>query len=163
MHEDPSDGHFADIRDMEDHPEQFMAEDKARAASAGIVLDYHLGKRLPNFLLTHLKPSPTTQNKKKKKASSESSSGGGGVGEDIGAAAAGRAKAHESGTIPASEVAAAAAADEAFAAARDCTSLTSFYTSTPGESYRMVHVVRNPVEVLISAGPSSIHTLIGQI
>ena len=109
MHEDPSDGHFADIRDMEDHPEQFMAEDKARAASAGIVLDYHLGKRLPDFLLTHLKPSPTTQNKKKKKASSESSSGGGGVGEDIGAAAAGRAKAHESGTIPASEVAAAAA------------------------------------------------------
>ena len=53
-----ADGHFANLRDVEDYPERFTATQAANAASAGVVLDYHLGKRLPDFILSRLKTSP---------------------------------------------------------------------------------------------------------
>jgi len=34
------------------------AEVKSDAWRAGIILDYHLGKQLPEFMLPHLKPLP---------------------------------------------------------------------------------------------------------
>jgi hypothetical protein len=71
------------------------AYDEARAVSAGIVLDYHLGKRLPDFMMAHLKPPPKLDGAKKKNTSNDD----------------GAAKAHEAGTISASEVAADAEAE----------------------------------------------------
>ena len=47
-------GHFANLRDVEDYPERFTATQAANAASAGVVLDYHRGKRLPDFILSRL-------------------------------------------------------------------------------------------------------------
>ena len=47
-------GAFADVRDMEDHPDAFSARKKARgtnARRAGVVLDYHLGKAVPDFVV----------------------------------------------------------------------------------------------------------------
>lgn len=44
-------GAFVDLRDMEDHPEAFSSRDKSaeRLRSAGVALDYHLGKAVPAF------------------------------------------------------------------------------------------------------------------
>ena len=45
-------GPFADVRWMEDHPERSgVDESRAAVAAARIVLDYHLGKQLPEFML----------------------------------------------------------------------------------------------------------------
>jgi len=77
---------FVNIRDIEDHPWKLkdnLGADK-NATSCDIVLDYHLGKRLPKFM----------------------------VGDD---------------------------------AAAQCQSLPGLY-----RPYRMVHIVRNPVDVLVS-------------
>lgn len=148
-------GDFANIRDMEDHPDQFTAADKARAASAGIVLDYHLGKQLPDFLLTDLTS----------KAMHQASDGKWSSGELSGKVAEAGGKA-----IQGSEKAAGDADEETVAAARECTSLPSLFAPADktnyrrlerlgipyirkrgsGGAYRMVHVVRDPVEVLIS-------------
>ena len=47
-------GPFADIRQMEDHPgegEESGVKSRDAAAKANVVLDYHLGKQLPEFML----------------------------------------------------------------------------------------------------------------
>ena len=47
-------GPFADIRQMEDHPgegEKSGVKSRDAAAKANVVLDYHLGKQLPEFML----------------------------------------------------------------------------------------------------------------
>ena len=47
-------GPFADIRQMEDHPgegEKSWVKSREAAAKANVVLDYHLGKQLPEFMI----------------------------------------------------------------------------------------------------------------
>ena len=89
-------GAFADVRDMEDHPDAFSArERRALARRAGVVLDYHLGKAVPAFAT----------------AIPDAASSAADIGLPF-AITAGRADGRD--------------------------------------AYRMVHVVRDPVEVLIS-------------
>ena len=100
-------GAFADVRAMEDHPDAFSARKKARgtnARRAGVVLDYHLGKAVPDFVVDD---EIATRDAKSGPTRSFS--------PDAGlpfALTAGRADGRD--------------------------------------AYRMVHVVRDPVEVLIS-------------
>ena len=93
-------GAFADVRDMEDHPDAFSARERHGARRAGIVLDYHLGKTVPAF------------------------------------ATAKRATASPDATVEAENVGLPFALTAGRVDGRD--------------AYRMVHVVRDPVEVLIS-------------
>ena len=53
-------GHFANLRDVEDYPERFTATQAANAASAGVVLDYHLanGSPISFFPGSRLRPAP---------------------------------------------------------------------------------------------------------
>ena len=101
-------GAFADVRAMEDHPDAFSARKKARgtnARRAGVVLDYHLGKAVPDFVVDEVEIA--TRDAKSGPTRSFS--------PDAGlpfALTAGRADGRD--------------------------------------AYRMVHVVRDPVEVLIS-------------
>ena len=100
-------GAFADVRAMEDHPDAFSARARGtHARRAGVVLDYHLGKPVPDFVftvddeITKLRAGPTGRRS---------------FSPDAGlpfALTAGRADGRD--------------------------------------AYRMVHVVRDPVEVLIS-------------
>ena len=100
-------GAFADVRAMEDHPDAFSARARGtNARRAGVVLDYHLGKPVPDFVftvddeITKLRAGPTGRRS---------------FSPDAGlpfALTAGRADGRD--------------------------------------AYRMVHVVRDPVEVLIS-------------
>ena len=91
-------GAFADVRAMEDHPDAFSARARGtHARRAGVVLDYHLGKAVPDFVVDDEIATRV------------------GVSPDAGlpfALTAGRADGRD--------------------------------------AYRMVHVVRDPVEVLIS-------------
>ena len=92
-------GAFADVRAMEDHPDAFSARARGtNARGAGVVLDYHLGKAVPDFVVDDEIAKPTRS-----------------FSPDAGlpfALTAGRADGRD--------------------------------------AYRMVHVVRDPVEVLIS-------------
>ena len=114
-------GPFADVRWMEDHPERSgVDESRAAVAAARIVLDYHLGKQLPEFMLA---PGPGRGDGRN----------GRGDGDDDDDDSDG-----DDGVKGTSK-------DGVSSVPRECASLVS----TLGE-YRAVHVVRDPTQVLIS-------------
>ena len=70
-------GPFADIRQMEDHPgegEESGVKSRDAAAKANVVLDYHLGKQLPEFMLAR---GPEDDGGKDGEGSGEVGDGGG--------------------------------------------------------------------------------------
>jgi hypothetical protein len=106
-------GAFIDLRDMEDHPEAFPKDAFANArTNAGVVLDYHLGKVVPEFFLHPSEGSSA------KSVSSRASD--------------------------------ARTRDDLLGLPFALTSVEDAEGETKNEPYRMVHVVRDPVEVLIS-------------
>ena len=135
-------GHFANLRDVEDYPERFTATQAANAASAGVVLDYHLGKRLPDFILSRLKTSPALAPEPEPAPRVARTD----------ALIARQDQDASTGTVSAATLAATAREKAARERAGDCASLPGYLVATGGDGadYRMVHVVRDPVEVLIS-------------
>ena len=123
-------GPFADVRWMEDHPERSgVDESRAAVAAARIVLDYHLGKQLPEFMLARGPGRGDGRNGRGDGGGDDDDSDGddGGGGSGSGDGVKGTSK------------------DGVSSVPRECASLVS----TLGE-YRAVHVVRDPTQVLIS-------------
>ena len=108
-------GAFVDMREMEDHPERFAELDFQNARFCGVVLDYHLGKALPQFMA----PS------------------GSGDLEQIGLPQLLTGSSEGS-------------SDSSSNSSDDSSSDSSDKSKSATQKYLMVHVVRDPVEVLVS-------------
>ena len=145
-------GPFVDVRAMEDHPEKVTDTVRRDAAKLeGVALDYHLGKALPEFLFDD--DGRTIALEKGNHSSSPPT--------DVSAADA------MNNTSPSPPSARSAATprragsgsnhrdDDAGARSvslpllRECASLPRLFSDAPG-GYRLVHVVRDPADVLVS-------------
>jgi hypothetical protein len=103
-------GAFVDFRDLEDHPERFEQKDFASANDAGVFLDYHFGKVVPEFI---------------------------GRVNDL--------QSRERVGLP--ELLCSEGSSDGSSSASSSSESSSTETSA---RYRMVHVVRDPVDVLVS-------------